>query len=146
MNGTATLLLLFVAAGLLVLLGVGIGRSRGRQPSRRDSALMAGMTGAACAFLTTFMGAGPLVFPTGATCVLVAIWLIRGQWAQLGAFLIGAGLLVASMQTYQLVNDLLDPAVTVPGWTPAPLAIGVAAVILGTSLFLAAPQRAEAAT
>jgi hypothetical protein len=46
------------------------------------------------------------------------------------------------METITRANDLADPAVTVPGWTPVPLAIGVAAVILGTSLALADLRRA----
>ena len=146
MNNTAVLLLLFVAAGVLVLLGVGFARSRGRQPSARDTAVMAGMTGMASAFLLTiFLGAGPLMLlAAGAICLLIAAWIRSRQWTPLGALLIGGGLLLAAMHAFQLVNDLLDPAVTIPGWTPVPLALGVAALVLGTSVVLANRSAREA--
>jgi hypothetical protein len=117
MNNAAILLLLLVAFGLLVLLGVGIGRSRGRQPSQADVLLMSAMTGAAAGFLLTlFLAAGPLlVFPGVAIGVILATLIAGRQWAQLGGFLAGGGLVVTGMQGYQLLNDALDPAVTYPG-------------------------------
>lgn len=139
MNNTASLLLLFVAAGLLVVLGVGLGRERGRQPSARDTALMAGMTGITVGFLVMFLSASPLTLgPISIGVTLVGVWWRRNQIGPIGAFLVGGGLLVAVMQIYQLLNDLGDPAVTIPGWTPVPLALGIALAILGTSLVAAA--------
>ena len=144
MNDAASLLLLLVAAGLLVVLGVGLGRERGRQPSARDTALMAGMTGVAIGFLVMVLSASPLSLgPVGIAVVLVAAWWRRGQTTLVGSFLVGVGLLVAGMQALALLNDLGDPAVSIPGWTPVPLALGVAAVILGTSIVIVAARREE---
>ena len=139
MNDTATVLLLFVAAGLLVVLGTGLGRERGRQPSARDTAVMAGMTGIAIGFLVVFLSASPLAFgPIGIAVVLIAAWWRRGQPALIGAFLVGGGVLVAVMNGMWLVNDLGDPAVSYPGWTPITLAGAVAAMIVGATLVVAA--------
>lgn len=133
-----TLILLFVAAGLLVLAGTGIGRVRGRPVSRNDAAVMAGMTGVAVAFLGTVMAVLPLLlFPVAIGGVLVATWTARRQWDQLGAFLVGGGGLVAAMQGVALANDLADPAVSITGWTPIPLAAAVAATIIGIAVLIA---------
>ncbi len=138
MNGVASILLLVVAAGLLILLGAGVGREGGRQPPPRDTALMAGMTGVAIGFLVIFLFASPMVLaPTAIAGILVAAWSRRGQWQLVGAFLVGGGLLVAVMNAMWLVSDLRDPAVHLPGWTPIPLALSVAFVVLGFSLVLA---------
>lgn len=143
MNGTASLLLLFVAAGLLVLAGTGIGRWRGGLPSERDTAIMAAMTGGAATFLLTVLLVTPLVvLPAAAIGVLVVVWLDRREWLQLGAFLVGGGTLVATMQAYRLLNDVLDPAV-ISGWSPEPLAIGVAAVVLGMWFVVARARQGE---
>ena len=143
MNDAASLLLLLVAAGLLVVLGVNLGRARGRSPSARDTTLMAGMTGVAIGFLVVFLSASPLALgPVAIAGVLVAVWWRRGQVALIGAFLVGGGLLVALMNGMWLVNDLSDPAVSYPGWTPIPLAVGVAAAIMGATLLIAGRSRA----
>ena len=39
-----------------------------------------------------------------------------------------------AMQVASRLNDLADPAVTLPGWTPVPTAIGAALLILGVTL------------
>jgi hypothetical protein len=138
-NDTASLLLLFVAAGLLIVLGTGLGRARGRSPSARDTSLMAGMTGLAIGFLVVFLSASALAFgPIGIAVVLVAAWWRRGQTGLIGAFLLGGGVLVAFMNGMWLLNDLSDPAVSYPGWMPGMLAGAIAAVILGASFVLAA--------
>jgi hypothetical protein len=137
-NDTAIVLLLFVAAGLLLVLGNGLGRARGQPVSSQDTALMAGMTGVAVGFLSQFLWASPLALgPMAIAAILATIWWRRGQVALVGALLVGGGLIVAAMQGLALLNDLSDPAVTIPGWTPVPLAIGVALVIVGTSLGVA---------
>jgi hypothetical protein len=136
-------MLLFVAASLLVLGGVAIGRSRGRAVTRRDSALMAAMVGVAVTFLFVVMPVIPLVvFPFVVAGILVTTWIADRSWMAVGAFLIGGGALLSVMEAMAMANDLADPAVSVPGWTPVPLAIGVAAVIFGTSLALADSRRA----
>jgi hypothetical protein len=137
-NGVASLLLLFVAVGLLVLAGVSIGRTRGREPSERDAALMAAMVGAASAFLLMILLVTPLVVLPGLVIgVLVTDWVRGGRLLHLGAFCFGGGLLVATMQTLTVLNDLSDPAVSVPGWTPIPLAASVAITVVGVALLIA---------
>jgi hypothetical protein len=134
----APFILLFVAAGLLILAGTGIGRARGRALSASDAAGMAGMTGVAVAFLFTVMPVMPLaMLPAAIAGVLCVAWIVRGQLLQLGAFLIGGGGFVGLHQAFTLANDLADPAVSVPGWTPLPLAAGAAFVILGAALVAA---------
>jgi hypothetical protein len=134
-NTPAVLVLLFVAAGLLVLAGTGIGRVRGRPVTRGDAAGMAGMTGVAVAFLFVVMPVLPLiVLPAAIAGVLGVSWVIARQWHVLGAFLIGGGLLVVIGETYRRLNDLADPAVVIPGWSPVPLAVGAAITVLGATL------------
>ena len=147
MNDVAIVLLLFVAAGLLVVIGVGLGRERGRQPSSHDTALMAAMTGIALGFLGLFLSASPMAIgPVAIGGVLVATWWRRGQTALVGAFLIGSGALVAGMQALTLINDLADPAVSIPGWTPVPLALGVVVALLGTALVVAGRRNPRTAS
>ena len=144
MSGAASLLLLFVAAGLLLLAGVGIGRWRGRPPSTTESAVMASMTGIAISFLFTVMPVIPIVvFPFAIAGILVVKWTRERAWQQLGAFLVGGGGLVFGMQLLSRVNDLADPAVTVPGWTPIPMAVGAALSILGVTLVTLRSPRGE---
>jgi hypothetical protein len=140
----ASIALLFVAAGLLVLAGVGIGRARGRAPSERDAGLMAAMTGIAVAFLFIVMPVIPLVvFPMVIAGILLAGWLAERRWLPLGAFLIGSGLFLAVTQALRRANDLADPAVTNPLWSPVPLAIGAAVTILGVTLVVVALRTNE---
>lgn len=135
MSGTASILLLFVAGGLLLLAGIGVGRWRGRPPSGRETAIMAAMTGVAVTFLFVVMPVIPLViFPFVIAGTLVATWISERAWRSLGAFLAGGGLLLFAMQAMSRANDLADPAVTVPGWTPIPMAVGAALAILGATL------------
>jgi hypothetical protein len=145
-NAIAVWTLLFVAAGLLVLAGTGIGRARGRRVTRGDAAGMAGMTGMAVAFLFTVMPVVPLVvLPAAIAGILLTRWITARQWLVIGAFLIGTGALVLIGQTYRRLNDLADPAVIIPGWSPLPLAVGAAITILGGTLVVAslAPGRGE---
>ena len=134
----ASLALLFTAAGLLLILGVRIGRAGGREASARDTSLMAAMTGVAIGFLLLVLPVFPLlIFPMVIGGILVATWLAERRWLELGAFLVGGGLLWCATETLSLLNDLGDPAVTRPGWTPIPFGIAVAAAILGAALAIA---------
>jgi Na+/phosphate symporter len=140
----ASVLLLFVAAGLLMLAGVGLGRwrGRGRPPSHAETALMAAMTGVAVTFLFVVMPVIPLViFPFVVAGTLVATWAKDRHWRPLGAFLVGGGTLLVVMQAMQRANDIADPAVTIPGWTPAPMVIGAALAIIGAVLVAKPPRR-----
>src|ERR671915_749857 len=113
MPATAALLLVFVAAGLLLLAGVGIGRWRGRPPSENEAAVMAAMTGIALCFLFIVMPVIPLVVvPFVIGGMLLAAWARERAWRRLGAFLIGSGGLLFAMQLLHRLNDLADPAVT----------------------------------
>ena len=137
MPTVAVIALLFVAAGLVVLAGIGIGRWRGRPPGPREASVMAAMTGIAVMFLFVVMPVIPLViFPFVVAGILVATWITEKQWRPLGAFLAGGGALLFTMQVLSRANDLADPAVVIPGWTPVPMAVGAALAILGTALVL----------
>ncbi len=134
----ASIALLFTAAGLLLILGVSIGRRRGRETSTRDAALMAAMTGVAVGFLVLVLPVPPvLIFPIVIGGVLVATWLAERRWLELGAFLLGGGLLWCTTETLSLLNDLSDPAVYRPAWTPIPFGMAAAAVIVGAALMIA---------
>ena len=137
MPTVAVIALLFVAAGLVVLAGIGIGRWRGRPPGPREASVMAAMTGIAVMFLFVVMPVIPLViFPFVVAGILVATWITEKQWRPLGAFLAGGGALLFTMQVLSRANDLADPAVVIPGWTPVPMAVGAALAILGATLVL----------
>ena len=84
----------------------------------------------------------PIVaFPFVIAGMLVASWLQQRSWLPLGAFLVGGGALLFAMQAMRRVNDLADAAVTIPGWSPIPMAIGAALAIFGTSLIIAGDRR-----
>ena len=138
MPAVAAIALLFVAAGLMVLAGIGLGRWRGRPPGPREASVMAAMTGVAITFVFVVMPVIPhVIFPFVIAGILVASWITARQWRPLGAFLVGGGALLFAMQAVSRANDLADPAVTIPGWTPVPMALGAALTILGAALTLA---------
>jgi uncharacterized membrane protein YidH (DUF202 family) len=138
MTPIASLALLFVAAGLLLLGSASIRRTGGREPSRASGAVLAGMTGLGLGFVLYVLFVPPLfLFPAAVAGILVTDWLRRRQWRLLGSFLVGAGGLWAAMTAWALVNDLTDDAVNYPGWTPTPLAAAVSLVILGATMLVA---------
>ena len=113
--------LLFVAAALLLLAGMAIGRSRGRAPGRAIAGVMAAMTGLGTGFLCLVMPVVPLIaFPLSLAAILVVTWVLRREWHLLAWFLIGTGGFWALSQGLVLVNDVSDPAVTIPGWIYGP--------------------------
>jgi hypothetical protein len=92
----------------------------------------------ALGFLLYVMWVPPLIlFPIVVGGTLAADWLARSALLLLGSFLVGAGGLWAVMQGLALINDLSDEAVSIPGWTPVPLALSVAVTILGSALIVA---------
>lgn len=108
---------------------------------------MAAMTGVAIGFLVLVLPVFPLlVLPLVVGGVLVGAWLADRRWLELGALLLGGGLLRSATETLSLVNDLGDPAVTRPAWTPIPFGMAVAAVILGTTLIIASVASRRDAT
>ena len=135
MNGFASAALLLVALGLLVLVLVASRRRSGRLPSPEHGLAMALMTGLATGFLAlVFLGHPFMLFPLGVAAVLVVSWLREVRLADAGALLLGWGALWTAMFAWQLLNDLSDPAVSYPGWTPYPLAAGAALTVLGIVL------------
>jgi hypothetical protein len=137
MHGFASAALLLVAAGLLVLVLVGARGRCGRPPSSEQGLAMALMTGLATGYLALVSLGHPLMFfPLGVAAVLVVSWLRVARLADAGSLLLGWGALWTTMFAWQLLNDLSDPAVSYPGWTPYPLAAGAAMVILGLALLL----------
>lgn len=135
MNGFLAFLLLLIAASLLLIATVAIKRRSGREESPGELAAMALMSGLAMGYLSYFLlGSVMAAFPIALAGVLVASWLRRGRTRQPSAFFIGFGGLWTLLFGWQRWNDLSDPAVTYPGWTVYPLALGVALLVLGVAL------------
>ncbi len=131
----ATPLLLVVAAGLMLVAASYVTRQRGAEAGTGVRIGMAAMTGLALSFLIRVLVVLPLVvFPMAMTGILVASWLSRGRLDELGAFLVAGGGLWALDEVYARLNDVSDPAVIYPGWTPIPLALAVALTVLGGAL------------
>jgi Na+/phosphate symporter len=105
---------------------------------------MAAMTGIAVMFLVVVMPVIPMViFPFVVTGMLVTKWVQERAWRPLGAFLVGGGSLLFAMQLMRRANDLADAAVTIPGWSPIPMAVGAAIAILGATLLALRPTHTE---
>ncbi|MEO8252156.1 MAG: hypothetical protein ABI578_06745 [Chloroflexota bacterium] len=135
MNGFLAFLLLLIAASLLLISGVAIKRRSGREESAGELAVMALMSGVAMGYLSYFLlGSAMAAFPIALAGVLVASWLHRAETLQTSAFCIGFGGLWTFFFGWQRWNDLSDPAVSYPGWTVYPLALGVALLVLGVVL------------
>lgn len=145
MNGLLSFLLLLIAASLLLLAAVTIRRRSGRGESAAETQAMALMLGLAIGFLGYFLLVSLLfVFPLAVAAILTWSWLRHGDMAQPGAFLLGFGGLWTALLGAQRWNDLVDPAVTLPGWTTYPLATGVATLVFGLTLLVAAPRASRA--
>lgn len=132
----ASVALLFVAGGLLLIAASVAMRAGGRRPAGLPVATAA-MTGLALGFLSLFLFLIPyVVFPLGISGILVLRWLADGRLTELGAFLVaGAGFWVLE-EGAALLNDLSDPAVTYPMWSPIPLALAFGMMVLGTTLII----------
>jgi hypothetical protein len=141
MDGTVALILLLVALALLLLGASALRRRSGRAPSSPQSIAMALMTGLALGFLAlVFLGHPFMLFPLAIGAVLLAGWIRPMRLALIGALLLGFGLLWTAIFGWQRLNDLSDAAVSYPGWTPYPLAAGVAFTVLGVALLLFSPR------
>ena len=132
----ASIALLFVAGGLLLIaLSCGT-RVRGRQIHGLGVA-MAVMTGLALGFLSLFLFLFPfVVFPLGIAGILIARWLAAGRLTELGAFLVAAAGFWVLEEAAALINDLNDPAVTSPAWSPIPLALATGLMVFGATLII----------
>jgi hypothetical protein len=134
----ASIVLLFVAGGLL-LVAVSHWTAFGRAEPAATRYGLAVMSGLALGFLSLSVAVFPLiVFPVVMAVVLIRHWLAEGRLTELGAFLVaGASFWVLELG-YARLTDLGDPAVVTPGWTPIPLAVATALVVLGATLILGA--------
>jgi hypothetical protein len=140
MQGLTAVVLLLVALALLLLGASALRRRSGMTPSASQSVAMALMTGAALGFLAlVFLGHPFMLFPLAIGVALLAGWARPARLALIGALLLGFGLLWAAMFGWQRLNDLADPAVSYPGWTPFPLAAGLALTVLGIVLLTMTP-------
>jgi hypothetical protein len=144
-NGFLSFLLLLIAASLLLLAAVMVRRRSSRGESAVQTQAMALMLGLAIGFLGYFLlGSLLFVFPLTVAAVLAWSWLRHGDMAQPGAFLLGFGALWTVLLGAQRWDDLVDPAITHPGWTAYPLATGVATLVLGLALLVAAGREGRA--
>jgi hypothetical protein len=78
-----------------------------------------------------------MLFPLAIGAVLLAGWIRPMRPALIGGLLLGFGLMWTAMFGWQRLNDLSAAAVTIPGWTPYPLAVGVSLTVMGVVLLLA---------
>lgn len=146
MGATLSILLLFVALGLLLLAAATLRRRSGVASRSGQTLAMAMMTGLALGFLAlVFLGHPYMLLPLGIGGVLLFGWLRPPQPRAIGALLLGFGVLWTVMLGWSLLNDLADPAVSAPGWTPYPLAAGAALLVLGLVLTLGTRERGQAA-
>lgn len=138
MPGPAPYIALLVALGLLLVAGASIGRARGCGPNAATQALMAALTGATVGFILLLLPVMPfLLFPAALTAGLSGAWIARRQWALLGWFLVGAGGQWVVSEGWGAWNDLADAAVSRPGWSPLPLVLASAAIVIGLGVLLA---------
>jgi hypothetical protein len=145
MGTTLSILLLFVALGLLLLAAAALRPRSAAAPRTTQTFAMALMTGLALGFLAlVFFGHPYMLLPMGIGGVLLASWLRPPQPRAMGALLVGFGVLWTAMLGWSLINDLSDPAVSAPGWTPQPLAAGVGLLVLGLVLTLGTVDKREA--
>lgn len=134
--------LALVAIGLLLGGWFTIARLSGRDPSRLEAvAVLAGVTLALVVRLTPVMPFVAFSLVVGAA--LAGAWGLRGEWASVGWFLMGAGDFWLLYELWAGLNDLGDAAVSRPGWSPLPLVIALFASSAGAALILVARRRAS---
>jgi|SRR6266550_4874645 len=133
--GFVASVLILVAAGLLLVAASMASRASGRAASPWTIAAMAAMFGLAIGFLFRVLWISPLgLFPVALAAMLIADWVHHRRGRELGAFLTGAGALWVWGEVSSVINDLSDEAVTIPGWTPIPLAVSLIALVFGAAL------------
>ena len=139
MNGYLAFLLLLIATALLIVAAAGVRRATGRTESDREAEAKVALFGLAIGFLAYFLfGTVLVLFPLGIAFATLLGWRRRPSLRDVGTFLIAsAGLWVVFLAERHL-NDLADPAVTEPGWSPFSLAAAAALVVLGIVLRLGA--------
>lgn len=132
MNGYLAFLLLLVAAGLLVLAAGW--SATGHAEWRRNAEAKVLLFGLAIGYLTYFLIGTVLVFFPLAIAAVAMTARTRSALPDAGTFLVacaGSWVVFLGLRHW---NDLADPAVTQPGWTPYPLALAAALTVLGLVL------------
>lgn len=73
--------------------------------------------------------------------VLGAFYVQAGRIADLGVLLGAFGLAWSAFEVWTWTSTASDAAVTIPGWTPVPLATSVALLIIGVAIAIAGLTR-----
>ena len=138
-NGYLAFLLLLIAGALLMLAAAGLRRRSGRAESDRESEAKVALFGLAIGFLGYFLFGSVLVLlPLAMAFVVLLGSKSRPALRDVGTFLISsAGLWVVFLGERRW-NDLADPAVSEPLWSPYPLAFAGALLVLGIVLRIGA--------
>ena len=109
------------------------------------------LIGAATAWIWIRLGLYGFGLPVGLAALfpLVVLGVLYARTRRMGdaGVLLGSFALVwAAFETWTWLNDVLDPAVSIPGWTPVPLATAVASLVIAAAVVIASPSgRAGAA-
>jgi hypothetical protein len=106
------------------------------------------LIGVATAWLWIRLGLYGFGLPVGLVTVIpsVMLGLIYARTrriADLGVLLGAFAAVWAAHETWTWVNDLSDPAVSIPGWTPVPLAAAIALLVVAVSIMAAASLEAS---
>lgn len=134
-NGFLVFLLLLIAASLFVLAAAGVRGAAERAESRREAEMKLLLFGLTVGFLAYFLfGTVLVLFPLAIAFFALLSSDRRPAVRDTGTFLIAAAGLWVVLLSERLWNDLADPAVTEPGWSPIPLAFSVGLLILGATL------------
>lgn len=147
MNGYLAFLLLLIATALLIVAAAGVRRATGRTESDREAEAKVALFGLAIGFLGYFLCGSVLVL---VPLVMAGVVLLgsksRPALRELGTFLVSsAGLWVVFLGERRW-NDLADPAVSEPLWSPYPLAFAGSLLVLGIVLRVGARTQRQASS
>lgn len=128
-------LLLLIATSLLVLAAAAARRAAGRPQSDPEAEAKVVLFGLTVGFLAYFLfGTVLVLFPLAIAFATLVGWRDRPALRYIGTFLIASAGLWAVFLGERRWNDLADPAVTEPGWSPYPLAVAAALLVFGIVL------------
>jgi len=132
-----------VALGLVLLGWLTLARMRGGDPPRMQLHAAAALAGVTLAFIILLTPLPPfLIVALLAGGALVTVWLLRGEVASSGWFLMGAGDFWLLYELWAGLNDLNDAAVSRPGWSALPLIVALVASSAGATLIVLSRRRA----
>ena len=136
-------ILALLALGLVLLGWLTLARLQARRPSRMQLEAAAALAGVMLAFVVLLTPVPAFVtVALLAGGVLAALWLVRGEVASAGWFLMGAGDAWLLYEAWSGLNDLTDDAVSRPDWSPIPLVIALVASSAGATLIVLSRRRA----